>query len=255
MQSPSPPLKKHVAEVPFEEISLKREAATRRLQTVWEDIIHRYSQYGGEEDSDGGDVIDLETGTILVDHGHLRGLARTTGAVWGVPAAPRETVFRGVADLDEEDDETQADYDKDDGDDGDNDDLMGSWNQEPPSNDVSESDGDETSRQLSKNVRTLTTKLRTAPQDDQFHLALDYDALLLPPVSSSPVSTFSLHHRVEKDIGSVSDEQRFLQQFQHGERTSSSSSSSSHFFFAADRDAARLRYLFTFRNGATTGPI
>ncbi|KAF5106034.1 hypothetical protein DV453_004264 [Geotrichum candidum] len=136
MQSPSPPLKKHVAEVPFEEISLKREAATRRLQTVWEDIIHRYSQYGGEEDSDGGDVIDLETGTILVDHGHLRGLARTTGAVWGVPAAPRETVFRGVADLDEEDDETQADYDKDDGDDGDNDDLMGSWNQEPPSNDT-----------------------------------------------------------------------------------------------------------------------
>ncbi|KAF5099798.1 hypothetical protein DV451_002811 [Geotrichum candidum] len=141
MQSPSPPLKKHVAEVPFEEISLKREAATRRLQTVWEDIIHRYSQYGGEEDSDGGDVIDLETGTILVDHGHLRGLARTTGAVWGVPAAPRETVFRGVADLDEEDDETQADYDKDDGDDGDNDDLMGSWNQEPPSNDTSQVTG------------------------------------------------------------------------------------------------------------------
>jgi hypothetical protein len=254
MRSPSPLLKRHIAEIPSEEISLKREAATRRLQTVWEDIIHRYSQYGGsEEDSDGGDVVDLETGTILVDHGHLRGLARTTGAVWGVPATPRETVFRGVAGLDEEEEESEEDYYKDE---GDYDDLMGDWSQEPPSSDVSESEGDETSRQLSQNVRTLTTKLRTAPHNDQFNLALDYDALLLPPVSSSPPSTLSERRSVHNHVSSSSDsdELRFIQQFQNGCATSKSLSFS-HSFFAADRDAARLCSLFMFRNGATTGPI
>ena len=102
MQSETP-LKKHILITLSRNVLWKARPQTRQLP----DSIrrHRFPQACQHTDYGGEGVarrhkrsrLEPETGTILVDHGHLRGLARTTGAVWGVPAAPRETVFRGVA--------------------------------------------------------------------------------------------------------------------------------------------------------------
>lgn len=235
-----------------DDISAKREAATLRLQAVWEDIIARYSQHGGgEEDSDGGDVIDLETGTILVDHGHLRGLARTTGAVWGVPPTSkrRETVFRGVSGLNEESEDDYEDEDEDDFDE--NNTSATKWGHVPVSSDQDETDGEETSWQLSQNVRTITSKLNTIPRDDRFNLPLDYDTLLLPPNPLAPILESAERvialARVRAASKTDRDELHFLQQFRNGSGSKAMPNVTTKclFFAAADRDEARLRTLFT----------
>lgn len=250
MLNSSPPLPKRHSGNGFvnDDISVKREAATLRLQAVWEDIIARYSQHGGgEEDSDGGDVVDLETGTILVDHGHLRGLARTTGAVWGVPPASkrRETVFRGVSGFNEEsEDDYEDDYDEINT-------SATKWDHVPVSSDQDETDGEETSWQLSQNVRTITSKLNTIPRDDRFNLSLDYDGLLLPPNPLAPIlksaERIEALARVRATSKPDRDELHFLQQFQNGSdsKAMSNVTTKCSFFAAADRDEARLRLLFT----------
>ncbi|ODQ51051.1 hypothetical protein SAICODRAFT_162121 [Saitoella complicata NRRL Y-17804] len=53
------------------ELDLLRHEAQDRLRTTWEDIIERYSRPGIVADE-----IDLETGEVVVDNGHLRGMER-----------------------------------------------------------------------------------------------------------------------------------------------------------------------------------
>ena len=47
-----------------------RLASRNKLQSTWEDIIQKYSGIADEE----ADEIDLETGEVIVDHGHLKSL-------------------------------------------------------------------------------------------------------------------------------------------------------------------------------------
>ncbi|KAK6342748.1 hypothetical protein TWF718_008136 [Orbilia javanica] len=59
------------------ENSLRQSA--QRLKTSWEDICRRYGRdFGGE-----GDEIDLRTGEVVVDNGHLRGLEEDLEGTWG----------------------------------------------------------------------------------------------------------------------------------------------------------------------------
>ncbi|BFZ63590.1 hypothetical protein YB2330_004721 [Saitoella coloradoensis] len=53
------------------ELDLLRHEAQDRLRSTWEDIIERYSRPGIVADE-----IDLETGEVVVDNGHLRGMER-----------------------------------------------------------------------------------------------------------------------------------------------------------------------------------
>lgn len=56
----------------------RRQAAIKRLESAWE---HIYEKYGRDVDGEEGDIIDLETGRLVVDNGHLRGMKRKAG-VW-----------------------------------------------------------------------------------------------------------------------------------------------------------------------------
>jgi len=47
-----------------------RLASRNKLQSTWEDIIQKYSSLADDE----ADEIDLETGQVVVDHGHLKSL-------------------------------------------------------------------------------------------------------------------------------------------------------------------------------------
>ncbi|KAK6505448.1 hypothetical protein TWF481_007349 [Arthrobotrys musiformis] len=59
------------------ENSLRQSA--QRLKTSWEDICHRYGRdFGGKADE-----IDLRTGELVVDNGHLRGLEEDLEDTWG----------------------------------------------------------------------------------------------------------------------------------------------------------------------------
>lgn len=70
-------------------IAAKREAATRRLQTVWERIIEKYSE---PEIVAHGDVVDLETGAILQDNGHLRSIDSSVRSLWTVSNVQKKKV-------------------------------------------------------------------------------------------------------------------------------------------------------------------
>ncbi|KAK6533065.1 hypothetical protein TWF281_007225 [Arthrobotrys megalospora] len=59
------------------ENSLRQSA--QRLKTSWEDICRRYGRdFDGE-----GDEIDLRTGEVVIDNGHLRGLEEDLEDTWG----------------------------------------------------------------------------------------------------------------------------------------------------------------------------
>ncbi|RVD82812.1 uncharacterized protein DFL_007223 [Arthrobotrys flagrans] len=59
------------------ENSLRQSA--QRLKTSWEDICRRYGRdFEGE-----GDEIDLRTGEVVIDNGHLRGLEEDLEDTWG----------------------------------------------------------------------------------------------------------------------------------------------------------------------------
>lgn len=57
-----------------EDIENERQRARSKLKAAWEDLIERY----GRNLDDESDVIDLVTGEIIEDNGHLRHLAPTT---------------------------------------------------------------------------------------------------------------------------------------------------------------------------------
>lgn len=73
--------KKQKSEATSPGIAAKREAATRRLQTVWESIIARYSE---PDVVANGDIVDLETGVVLQDNGHLRSIDDDAKSLWTV---------------------------------------------------------------------------------------------------------------------------------------------------------------------------
>ena len=50
-----------------------RLASRAKLQTTWEDIIQKYSAIPSDE----ADEIDLDTGEVVVDHGHIKSLHRS----------------------------------------------------------------------------------------------------------------------------------------------------------------------------------
>ncbi|ANB11286.1 Muscle M-line assembly protein unc-89 [Sugiyamaella lignohabitans] len=60
-------------------ISSEREKSEYKLGQAWMAII---SKYGNEDIEKDADVIDLYTGEIVEDHGHLRSLDDKTGSLW-----------------------------------------------------------------------------------------------------------------------------------------------------------------------------
>ena len=61
--------------VPDEVLLRKRAESQGRLKAAWEGIFAKYER----DTSDFADEVDLETGEIVVDKGHLRGLCQTKG--------------------------------------------------------------------------------------------------------------------------------------------------------------------------------
>ncbi|KAJ8100294.1 hypothetical protein POJ06DRAFT_252284 [Lipomyces tetrasporus] len=61
-------------------LELERHKASLRLRSAWDDICRRYGRDFGDET----DVVDIITGEIVEDHGHLSGLAvgGSTGDIW-----------------------------------------------------------------------------------------------------------------------------------------------------------------------------
>lgn len=62
----------------FEDIETKRSEARKRLYDAWEEI---FEKYGNPENEDDGDIIDLNTGEIVEDRGHLKSLSTKRG-IW-----------------------------------------------------------------------------------------------------------------------------------------------------------------------------
>lgn len=91
------------------DLGSKREAAVRRLQTVWDSIIARYSE---PEMVAHADIIDLETGTIVQDNGHLESLELYEESLWAQQDVrrngsmqPEATMFKSILDVPTEEDE------------------------------------------------------------------------------------------------------------------------------------------------------
>lgn len=61
------------------EILQKRDDALKRVRGAWQDIIKRYSSKKMQNE---GDVVDLRTGEILNDNGHLRSLVEKVDSIW-----------------------------------------------------------------------------------------------------------------------------------------------------------------------------
>lgn len=134
----SPALKRYksvagIAEVetrPDNDLASKREAAVLKLKSVWDSIIEKYS---APEVGDYGDVIDLETGDIIEDNGHLRSLAAPRENVWGQrKSAPRkgsgndsfkasQTMFTSIMELESEEEDEVINIDSDSNPDSDSD--------------------------------------------------------------------------------------------------------------------------------------
>lgn len=64
---------------PEPDLQSQRDAATRRLKSVWDSIIERYSEPSVVEQ---GDIVDLDTGEIVKDNGHLRSLKEQEDDMW-----------------------------------------------------------------------------------------------------------------------------------------------------------------------------
>ena len=62
-----------------------RHVSRQKLQSTWEDIIQKYSALASDE----ADEIDLETGEIIIDHGHLKSLHDST--LWDPQDSERES--------------------------------------------------------------------------------------------------------------------------------------------------------------------
>ena len=66
----------------FSGLALDRLASRTKLRTTWEDLIAKYSSIP----DDAADEIDLETGEVVVDHGHLKSLADSV--LWAADSDP-----------------------------------------------------------------------------------------------------------------------------------------------------------------------
>ncbi|EPS40999.1 hypothetical protein H072_5138 [Dactylellina haptotyla CBS 200.50] len=78
------------------ENSLRQSA--QRLKSSWEDICRRYARdFEGE-----GDEIDLETGNVVVDNGHLRNLSENQDDTWAMDGFDEEDAGSATSSLEME---------------------------------------------------------------------------------------------------------------------------------------------------------
>ncbi|TID14783.1 hypothetical protein CANINC_004454 [Pichia inconspicua] len=61
------------------EILQRRDDALKRVRSAWQDIIKRYSSVKMQDE---GDIVDLQTGEIVNDNGHLRSLTEKADSIW-----------------------------------------------------------------------------------------------------------------------------------------------------------------------------
>lgn len=72
----------HKSELEFqEEINRLKRQSTKKFKDKWDEILYKYSQIDDEKESD---EIDLVSGEILIDNGHLKSLASKNTKVNGV---------------------------------------------------------------------------------------------------------------------------------------------------------------------------
>lgn len=66
--------KKSIRDYTDKELTEKHKQADRNLITSWQSIISKYEQLGDKDN--GSDIIDLRTGKIIEDNGHIKALAQ-----------------------------------------------------------------------------------------------------------------------------------------------------------------------------------
>lgn len=66
--------KKSIRDYTDKELTEKHKQADRNLITSWQSIISKYEQLGDTDN--GSDIIDLRTGKIIEDNGHIKALAQ-----------------------------------------------------------------------------------------------------------------------------------------------------------------------------------
>lgn len=96
-----------------DEIMERHRLADENMKTVWTSIIDKY-----ESVEDQGDIVDLRTGEVVEDHGHLRGLSRETkngtrykSSLLNLLGVKDEEGLQNDLWQDGEDDEDDEDYD------------------------------------------------------------------------------------------------------------------------------------------------
>lgn len=229
------------------DLGSKREAAVRRLQTVWDSIIERYSE---PEMVAHADIIDLETGTIVQDNGHLESLELSEESLWARQEVKRKnskkaepTMFNSILDVPTDEDEEHEvieiedlteEEELEDDDDEQNDDDDGVY--------LSTLGLDETELETKSspnqipNIRAqMSRKIRQLRDFEQSKVddSPNYDALLLP--SSDPVE--------ENEIKVTTTEQIFETRFMNFFKQNQHRPNPLGFFYEADTAAQRLRQI------------
>ncbi|VVT51669.1 uncharacterized protein SAPINGB_P003173 [Magnusiomyces paraingens] len=76
------------------------DTSTQRFQNTWEAIISKYSD---SKYAESGDVVDLLTGDVVEDNGHLRSLPENQKSLWTYYGEPEEEEYDPGDDVDEVD--------------------------------------------------------------------------------------------------------------------------------------------------------
>lgn len=100
------------------EIMERHKLADENMRRVWTSIINKY-----ESIEDQGDVLDLQTGEVVVDNGHIRGLSQNTETEREIEGTRYQSILKDVIDLKKDRSDQFALWRDDDVDDEDDDDY------------------------------------------------------------------------------------------------------------------------------------
>lgn len=99
----------------FADLDQRRKTSLNKVRNAWKSIIKKYSALSETQQ---GDVVDITTGEIIKDMGHLRSLRQDSDGVWAEtytpPLAARRGAGAGTSDDDDDDDDENGGDDGDD---------------------------------------------------------------------------------------------------------------------------------------------